>query len=175
MHTNVTPVQLSISTIETPIGGLTIVSEQDHIIICEFTDHKDRVSRQLRRHYKEASITHTTPISDVFKESFQAYFEGKITALDTLQTKPAGTQFQKQVWSELREIPAGATTHYGALAQNIGTSARAVGGANGRNPIALIHPCHRVIGADGSLTGYAGGLERKEWLLQHEGQADGLF
>jgi methylated-DNA-[protein]-cysteine S-methyltransferase len=168
MHHDLPVADLTLSTVETPIGALTIACADATIVICEFADHGERVTRQLRRYYSGAHIksgTLPTPISD----RFGAYFGGDCAALDTLKTAPAGTDFQRRVWAQLRKISAGGTTHYGAMAREMNSSPRAVGGANGRNPVALIHPCHRVIGADGSLTGYAGGLARKEWLLQHEG------
>ncbi len=90
---------------------------------------------------------------------------------------PEGTPFQKQVWKALADVPFGETTTYGALAARLGKppgASRAVGAANGANPLAIVVPCHRVIGADGSLTGYAGGLERKRWLLEHERGEPGL-
>ncbi|GAB1255889.1 methylated-DNA--protein-cysteine methyltransferase [Aurantivibrio plasticivorans] len=100
------------------------------------------------------------------------YFSGKRVAFD-LPLKPAGTSFQQRVWRMLQTIPLGDTWSYKALATAVGkpAAARAVGAANGRNPIAIIVPCHRVIGSNGSTTGYAGGLERKRWLLNHEQQA----
>jgi methylated-DNA-[protein]-cysteine S-methyltransferase len=99
------------------------------------------------------------------------YFDGDLAALDPLRVAPTrGTPFQRAVWGALREIPAGATASYGDIARRIGrpSAVRAVGAANGANPIGIVVPCHRVIGTDGSLTGYAGGLERKRWLLRHE-------
>ncbi|HEX7610606.1 MAG TPA: methylated-DNA--[protein]-cysteine S-methyltransferase, partial [Solirubrobacteraceae bacterium] len=98
-----------------------------------------------------------------------AYFAGTLTEFD-VQLELAGTDFQREVWQALRAIPYGETISYGELAQRVGkpSASRAVGLANGRNPIAIIVPCHRVIGADGSLTGYGGGLARKAWLLEHE-------
>ena len=102
-------------------------------------------------------------------DQLRAYFAGHLTVFN-VPLAPQGTAFQKQVWSALREIPLGATTTYGALAAHVGkpSAARAVGAANGKNPISLIVPCHRVIGGSGSLTGYAGGVELKAWLLEHE-------
>lgn len=102
--------------------------------------------------------------------ALRAYFGGQLEALDGLLVAGEGTDFQRRVWAALREIPAGTTQSYGDLARRIGSPAavRAVGAANGRNPIGVVVPCHRVIGADGTLTGYAGGLERKRWLLGHE-------
>jgi methylated-DNA-[protein]-cysteine S-methyltransferase len=98
------------------------------------------------------------------------YFAGELDAIDHLPVKTAGTLFQRAVWSALREIPLGSTESYGKLAQRIGrpNAVRAVGLANGSNPIGVVVPCHRVIGADGSLTGYGGGMDRKRWLLRHE-------
>jgi len=101
-----------------------------------------------------------------------SYFEGDIDAISCCRTATNGTDFQRSVWQALRQIPPGHTVSYGALAVRIGrpTAMRAVGLANGANPIAIVVPCHRVIGADASLTGYGGGLDRKRWLLAHEGR-----
>ncbi len=106
-----------------------------------------------------------------FARAVAAYFAGDLAALDPLPVDVRGTPFETGVWQTLRRIPAGHTWSYRALAEAIGrpTAVRAVGAANGRNPVSLVLPCHRVIGADGSLTGYGGGLERKAWLLRHEG------
>lgn len=108
----------------------------------------------------------------VFREAraqLTAYFEGELQDFD-LPLAGAGTTFQKAVWQALREIPYGKTESYGELARRLGNAnaSRAVGMANGRNPIGIIVPCHRVIGTNGALTGYAGGIERKQWLLAHE-------
>ncbi len=108
-------------------------------------------------------------------EQLAEYFAGRRTEF-TLPLAPRGTPFQLAVWAELTQIPYGVTASYGGVAAALGKSAlasRAVGLANGRNPISIIVPCHRVIGTDGSLTGYGGGLDRKEWLLRHEGAAFG--
>jgi methylated-DNA-[protein]-cysteine S-methyltransferase len=101
----------------------------------------------------------------------RAYLGGDMSALDDLAVDTGGTPFQERVWAELRRIPAGATITYGELARRVGqpTASRAVGHANSLNPVAIVVPCHHVIGADATLTGYAGGLDRKRWLLQHEG------
>ncbi len=107
------------------------------------------------------------PLFDATRAWLAAYFAGRALPLPPLA--PKGTDFQRRVWQALLEIPAGERRSYAALAAHIGcASARAVGAAVGRNPISILIPCHRVVGADGSLTGYAGGLERKKWLLQHE-------
>lgn len=160
--------QLVKTILESPIGKIIVVLQGDTVVICEFADRAERVERQLERYYSEAQVTNgecPAPIKDVFN----AYFAGERDALDTLKTAPIGTEYEVRVWEALKDIKAGLTDSYGAMAKRLNSSARAIGRANGRNPIGLIHPCHRVIGADGSLTGYAGGLERKEWLLRHEG------
>jgi methylated-DNA-[protein]-cysteine S-methyltransferase len=112
------------------------------------------------------------PVLRRARDQLEAYFAGDLTEFD-LPLAPVGTAFQHAVWDLLLKIPFGTTTSYGALAHKLGKpgAMRAVGLANGRNPLAIIVPCHRVIGADGSLTGYGGGLERKRWLLEHEGAA----
>jgi O-6-methylguanine DNA methyltransferase len=114
------------------------------------------------------------PVADAFR----AWFGGDLAALEALALAPAGSGFQRSVWAELRRIPPGETRSYADIARSLGgaasgpgPNARAVGTANAQNPIAIAIPCHRVIGADGRLTGYAGGLERKAWLLAHEGWA----
>jgi len=103
--------------------------------------------------------------------ALEAYFAGELAAIEPLRVEPGGTEFQRSVWAALRAIPAGATASYARIAQNIGRqkAVRAVGMANHVNPVCIVVPCHRVIGADGALTGYGGGLERKAWLLRHEG------
>jgi methylated-DNA-[protein]-cysteine S-methyltransferase len=108
------------------------------------------------------------------RAQLDAYFAGEITSFD-LPLSPRGTPFQQRVWAALRDIPFGETTSYGELARRIGDpkAVRAVGAANGRNPLPLVVPCHRVIGADGSLVGFGGGMDRKRWLLQHEGAVYG--
>jgi len=105
--------------------------------------------------------------------ALRRYFEGEVDALDSLETDPGGTAFQAAVWRELRRIPAGHTRTYGELAEGIGHpgAARATGGAVGANPIPLVIPCHRILGGDGKLTGFGGGIRRKHWLLSHEGAA----
>lgn len=107
------------------------------------------------------------PVLREAKEWLDDYFAGN-TPARTPKLKPRGTAFQQKVWAALAEIPRGETVTYGALAQKLGSHARAVGGAVGRNPISILIPCHRVVGADGSLTGYAGGIERKKELLKIE-------
>jgi len=159
---------LTSSTYDTPVGALALVLDGEVIVICEFADRVERVTRQLKQYYDGVSLGEA-PLPASIKAAFDGYFGGDRDALECLKTAPLGTPYEQRVWETLRTVLAGTTTSYGALAAELASSPRAVGRANGRNPICLIHPCHRVIGADGSLTGYAGGLERKAWLLAHEG------
>jgi methylated-DNA-[protein]-cysteine S-methyltransferase len=156
--------------ISTPIGDMVLVARDGILLLLEFDDAKDRVSREMRGRFGDVVLQ---PAANPFGFStiMQDYFAGNITAIDNLPTDGGGTVFEQQVWLELRKIPSGTTKSYGEIAWQLGdvNLSRAVGTANGRNPIAIVVPCHRVIGADGSMTGYGGGLRRKEWLLRHEG------
>ncbi len=152
---------------------LLVNDERGQLRALDWEDHEPRMQRLLSRYYKQTSIqlrevTRQSPA----RRALDAYFAGELHAIDALETATNGTEFQRQVWSALRRIPSGRTLSYGALAGKIGRPAavRAVGLANGANPIAIVVPCHRVIGANASLTGYGGGLERKRWLLNHEGE-----
>jgi methylated-DNA-[protein]-cysteine S-methyltransferase len=166
------PLQLIIDRIDTPIGEMVIVADHDgNLRAVDWTDHEERMLRLLRRHYgvngfKLEPRKNPHGLSDAICR----YFAGDLAVLDTLPVETAGTPFQREVWHALREIPCGDTMSYAKLAQQIGRpkAVRAVGLANGSNPVGVIVPCHRVIGTNGSLTGYGGGTERKRWLLQHE-------
>ncbi|MEP7153739.1 MAG: methylated-DNA--[protein]-cysteine S-methyltransferase [Nitrospira sp.] len=164
--------RLLAETLSTPIGKLVVISDENgQLRATDWIDYDDRMRRLLARHYGKDNITLiSSPRSFGPASAIAAYFEGDLNAIDSLPTATEGTPFQKRVWQALREIPAGQTVSYGVLAKRIGKPAavRAVGLANGANPIGIVVPCHRVIGADGSLTGYGGGLDRKRWLLQHE-------
>ena len=153
-----------------PIGMLRIVSDGEVLRALDFEEYDERLRRLLGRHYGEVELSEGQAPRAV-REALAAYFAGDIRAVDRLPTATGGSDFQREVWAALRRIPAGRTTSYGALAAKIGKpkAMRAVGLANGANPICIVVPCHRVIGADGSLTGYGGGLPRKRWLLAHEG------
>jgi len=135
----------------------------------DFEDYEQRMHRLLRLHYGSYALTSARNPAGL-SERIAAYFEGDILALDSIPVQTGGTPFQRSVWTALRQTPAGKTMTYGQLARQIGSpgASRAVGMANGSNPIAIVVPCHRVIGADGTLTGYGGGLDRKRWLLAHE-------
>lgn len=139
-----------------PIGLVEIVCSEDALLSVRFVEEKE----------KETSINNMLKKTQA---QLKEYFEGSRIKFD-LKLSPEGTEFQKKIWKELLDIPYGNTISYSQLALRIGNEkgARAVGNANGKNKIWVIIPCHRVIGADGSLTGYAGGIERKRWLLEHE-------
>lgn len=153
----------AITFLETPIGTLKIIGDQHAIKWVGFTEDGERSTDG-----KVPNVVRTA------KHQLKEYFEGKRKKFE-IQVAPEGTEFQKLVWEGLEEIPFGETSTYAKQAKNLGDlkKIRAVGGANGKNPIAIIIPCHRIIGTDGSLTGYAGGIERKEWLLKHEGSLPG--
>jgi methylated-DNA-[protein]-cysteine S-methyltransferase len=158
-------------TFDSPIGAVLIAVRDDaRLCSLDFAGFETRFDRLLQGRYPEAVLqTRTNPAG--VTDRVARYFQGDFTAFDGLEVNPGGAPFQQRVWNALREIPAGATWTYGQLAHHIGSPKgfRAVGHANSLNPIAIVLPCHRVIGANGSLTGYAGGLERKKWLLEHEG------
>jgi methylated-DNA-[protein]-cysteine S-methyltransferase len=158
--------------LETPTGLMLVVTDdQGALRAADWETHLERFQRLLTRHYGAgvALAERAGPPSKA-AEALTAYFAGDLTAIDGIETATAGTAFQREVWAALRTIPRGETLSYGGLAARIGKdkAVRAVGLANGQNPIAIIVPCHRVIGANGSLTGYGGGMERKAWLLEHE-------
>jgi methylated-DNA-[protein]-cysteine S-methyltransferase len=168
--------QFWFETIPTPIGTLMIMyDEAERLRAADWTDHDDRMRRLLARHYGKAVVSIPASRPSSLASAIASYFEDDLHAIDRLAVATGGTLFQKSVWQALRSIPAGRTVSYGELAKRVGRSAavRAVGLANGANPIGVVVPCHRVIGADGSLTGYGGGLERKRWLLNHERQTMG--
>lgn len=156
--------------IATPIGEMILIARDGVVLLLEFVDASDRVAREMKARFGEVELQ---PVGDPFGISSRVrdYFRGDLHALDEVLTDGGGTEFERKVWAELRRIPLGTTVSYGDIAKRIGSPAgmRAVGLANGKNPVAIIVPCHRVIGADGSMTGYGGGLGRKEWLLRHEG------
>jgi len=164
--------QLLTDRIHTPIGELLLVADRDgNLRAVGWSEHESRVRQLLARHYGENRIR-LEPARNPkgLTDAMSAYFAGELTAIDTLPVETAGTGFQREVWRALRGIPCGTTISYAQLAERIGrpTAVRAVGLANGSNPVGVVVPCHRVIGSDGSLTGYGGGIERKRWLLAHE-------
>lgn len=148
------------SLVPSPVGELLLLSNGTALTGLYMEPHAAKHLRDTAR---------DDPKFTAVKEQLAAYFAGDLTKFD-LPLAPEGTEFQKQAWRALRKIPYGETVSYGEQARRIGQPAafRAVGTANGQNPISIIVPCHRVIGANGSLTGYGGGLPRKRWLLAHE-------
>jgi methylated-DNA-[protein]-cysteine S-methyltransferase len=167
------PLRLLSDTLDTPIGELTVIADrQGNLRTLEWTDHDERMRRQLRLHYgADGFVLERARDPGGLTSALRAYFAGDLAAIDRLPTATGGTPFQRLVWRALRDIPCGTTLSYGELARRIGRAqaVRAVGLANGANPISIVVPCHRVIGASGALTGYGGGIERKRWLLAHEG------
>lgn len=163
---------LLIDRIKTPIGDLAIVADEDgRLRAAEWSEHDDRMHRSFRLQYGADGYALKNARNPAgLSAALRAYFDGELTAIDRLKVATGGTEFQKSVWKALRAIPCGETVSYAALAQRVGrpTAVRAVGHANGDNPISVMVPCHRVIGTNGSLTGYGGGIERKRWLLAHE-------
>jgi methylated-DNA-[protein]-cysteine S-methyltransferase len=164
------PERLFLDRVQTPIGELLLVADAKGTLrMLEFADRPERWRPDFARRFGKAEFAETRDPSGL-SSALTRYFDGDLDTLGTIGTDAAGTPFQRAVWSRLRKIPAGTTTTYGALAAGLGKpqAMRAVGLANGANPIAIVVPCHRVIGSDGSLTGYGGGLPRKRWLLEHE-------
>ncbi|MGO9007703.1 MAG: methylated-DNA--[protein]-cysteine S-methyltransferase [Beijerinckiaceae bacterium] len=165
---------LYLERIGTPTGRMRIVTLADgRLCAVDWEDHDDRMQRLLQRYNGGTFRLGERSRASNAARALQAYFDGEFEAIAGLPTAAKGTDFQRQVWAALRSIPVGTTTSYGALAAQIGRpkAMRAVGLANGANPVAIVVPCHRVIGADSSLTGYGGGLDRKRWLLAHESRA----
>jgi methylated-DNA-[protein]-cysteine S-methyltransferase len=166
------PASLLIDRFATPIGEMyAVTDEAQRLRAFAWVDHEARGIEQLRQQYGPRIVIAEGRTAAGVREAINAYFAGDLRAIDRIDCATNGTPFQQQVWSALRTIPTGTTLSYGALAVRIGNASavRAVGLANGANPIAVVVPCHRVIGTDGSLTGYGGGLARKRWLLAHEG------
>jgi methylated-DNA-[protein]-cysteine S-methyltransferase len=158
--------------VASPIGCILLVSDGDgRVVALDFETHEARMHRLLKAQHGAGRFTLASGAGPAAVTArIHAYFAGELGALDGVEVRTGGTAFERTVWSALRRIPVGTTTTYGRLAAAIGrpSASRAVGRANGNNPVGIVVPCHRVIGADGSLTGYGGGVERKRWLLEHE-------
>ncbi len=163
---------LRMDEIETPIGALRLVASGEALCAVGFVDRWDRLLRALEQRFGEVRLLRERNPAGA-SARLRAYFAGELPALDGLPVQTGGTPFQQKVWAALREIDIGRTASYSEVARAIGAPAavRAVGAANGSNPISIVIPCHRVIRSDGSLCGYGGGIERKRWLLQHEARA----
>lgn len=166
--------------IETPVGSMIAIADQTHLHLLEFHDRKALPTelRDLQQRARSTIGMGRTPAIERIDAELKAYFAGELQTFET-PLAPDGTPFERQVWDELMAIPFGETRSYADVARAIGSisAVRAVARANGTNRIAIVIPCHRVIGSDGSLTGYGGGLGRKQWLLRHEGRVRpvGLF
>jgi methylated-DNA-[protein]-cysteine S-methyltransferase len=166
--------QMFVDRVTSPIGELRLIWDESITLrALEFADHEQRLQRLLGLHYQSYQLQ-PAPVPNQLRHPLEAYFEGDLLAIDSVPVQTNGTPFQSEVWAALRQIPAGTTTSYGQLAKQIGRSgaSRAVGLANGSNPVGIVVPCHRVIGASGALTGYGGGIDRKRWLLAHERAAN---
>ena len=153
-----------------PIGRILFASDGDAVCSLDFSGYEDRMQALIAKRYPKCDFQRGSDPMRLSKV-LRRYFDGDLTAFDDVRVRTDGTAFQELVWKALREIPVGTTWSYGQLAARIGRpqASRAVGHANGQNPVAIIVPCHRVIGSSSQLTGYGGGLHRKEWLLRHEG------
>jgi methylated-DNA-[protein]-cysteine S-methyltransferase len=167
------PLRLKIDRLQTPIGELLIIADENgKLRTIDWTDHEARMRALLDRAYgKDGYRLEPARNPGGLTQAMRAYFKGDLGVIDKLPVEAPGTPFQKSVWRELRKIRSGKTISYAELARRIGKpkAVRAAGLANGQNPISIVVPCHRVIGSNGTLTGYGGGLPRKQWLLQHEG------
>jgi len=164
--------ELQLDVIASPIDDVMIVVDGDKMCALDFADYLPRMMKLLEKRYGPVQLTQeTNPCG--FSDLVRRYFAGDYQCLDAIPVSTGGTAFQRQVWLALRDIAPGTTSTYGELAARLGrpNAYRAVGATNALNPVGIVLPCHRVIGGDSSLTGYAGGLERKRWLLQHEKHA----
>jgi methylated-DNA-[protein]-cysteine S-methyltransferase len=165
------PERLRLDRLGTPIGEALIVTDEAGVLRAfDWADRESGMARLLRLHYGSMVPEAGAAPSHVVR-LLRGYFDGDLGGLAGIEWRTGGTAFQRAVWTGLTRIAPGETLSYGALAAKLGwpSAVRAVGTANGANPISVVVPCHRVIGADGSLTGYGGGIERKRWLLTHEG------
>jgi methylated-DNA-[protein]-cysteine S-methyltransferase len=167
------PETFGLDRLQTPIGIALLVTDADGALrALDWEDYEPRMKQLLRLQYGTVALKDARAPRDL-KAALSGYFKGDLARLKAIKWRIAGTAFQRKVWTALPTVPVGETMSYGGLAARLGMprAIRAVGHANGTNPISVVLPCHRLIGANGSLTGYGGGLERKRWLLEHEGVA----
>lgn len=164
--------ELYFDKVESEIGDILIVTDGQSLVSLDYADYEPRMLKLLKTRYGAFELKQVENPGG-FSERVKAYLAGDFSSLDHIPVNTGGTPFQQEVWQALRTIPAGAVVSYKELAQKVGrpTAYRAVGMTNSLNPVAIVLPCHRVVGANSALTGYAGGLERKRWLLRHEGAA----
>ena len=167
---------VSLTAFDSPIGPLTVAARESLVCLVHFGRPGPYVRDALKRWYPDTVVKETRDPGGA-RRVLHRYFKGDLDSLDELPVELHGTEFQQRVWNALRSVRAGTTASYSDLAKRVGAPAavRAVGAANGANPIAVVLPCHRIVGSNGSLTGYGGGLQRKRWLLDHEGVNRTLF
>jgi methylated-DNA-[protein]-cysteine S-methyltransferase len=163
--------ELYYDEIDSPIGTILTAWHDDALCALDYEDYRERMLQLLRARFDEVELRPRRQME--FRSNLRDYFAGDLAVLNGVVIDGGGTAFQRTTWAALRTIPVGRTATYGEIAAKIGSpaAARAVGLANSLNPIAIVVPCHRVVGANGKLTGYAGGLDRKRWLLNHESGA----
>ena len=161
---------LWVDHVRSPLGTLIVVATDDALCALEFHVARSRMHARIRARFPGALLKRRRDPNG-YATRVRAYFSGDLSALDRIVVDCGGTSFEEQVWKAVRAIPAGTTTTYRELAGVVRRprAVRAVGLANAHNPVCLVVPCHRLIGSDGHLKGYAGGLWRKRWLLEHEG------
>jgi methylated-DNA-[protein]-cysteine S-methyltransferase len=165
------PVTFGLDRLRTPIGTALLVSDPDGVLCAlDWEDCEARMKQLLLRQHG-AAVLKPARVPAETRAALAGYFKGDLDRLNAIEWRVAGTPFQRKVWTALRGIPPGTTLSYGALAAKLGSprAMRAVGHANGANPLSVVVPCHRLIGADGALVKYGGGIARKRWLLEHEG------
>jgi methylated-DNA-[protein]-cysteine S-methyltransferase len=166
------PETFGIDRLQTPIGAALLVTDAGGVLCAlDWEEYEPRMKGLLRLQYGAVILKDARSPADL-RAALSAYFKGDLASLKTITWRVAGTPFQRKVWTALAKIPVGTTRSYGRLAAQLGMprAVRAVGHANGSNPISVVVPCHRLIGADGALVKYGGGLERKRWLLEHGGR-----
>lgn len=163
-------IRAQLTTLPTEMGELHAVVKDARVVEMDFATIREHKLARLERRFGPMVLVPAANPHDITAR-LRAYFEGDLSVIDTIEVDPGGTGFQQRVWQFLRTIPAGRTLTYGEVASRLGNAnaSRAVGAANGQNPIAVVIPCHRLIASTGALTGYASGIEFKRWLLRHEG------
>ncbi|MEO1093000.1 MAG: methylated-DNA--[protein]-cysteine S-methyltransferase [Pseudomonadota bacterium] len=157
--------------VASPLDDIHVVFAGETLLHLDFVGNESRLERGVGRRFPSRSCS-AQPVPTPIQRALDGYFQGAFDSVGELVWLTGGTPFQRQIWRALLEIGAGETVSYGQLAERVGLTSRAsraVGAAVGANPVSVFVPCHRVVGANGRLTGYAGGLERKRWLLRHEG------
>jgi methylated-DNA-[protein]-cysteine S-methyltransferase len=167
---------IALATLKSPVGPLTVAACGRRVCLVHFGSNSDYIRTSLMKWYPGVKVEKADDPGGA-RKVLERYFDGDLDSLDEIEVELHGTPFQQGVWNALRSVTAGTTISYAQLAMRVGSPAavRAVGAANGANPVAIVLPCHRIIGSNGSLTGYGGGLDRKRWLLHHEGIAPSLF